>query len=416
MSADTTSPNLAASTPDNYWANLNASGSGTLGLFAPFEPMTSGAVKAILIDAESIEVDIFDENMNLLNPAQEGEAGGTWVVHEGQRYFARLRGADSNFDFSLAFDTPLPVDLDVSDNVVIAVGTNNGDNVALLLGTQTHTLTMAGFTFEFDANIVDTFHLGAGGNTDFDSVRIVGTGLDDVGNVLDTKGTLTSDRYSVTTYTFDSVTFEGGGGSDYTQVFGSTGNDNLQALPQDTTLTTPTQTIQMLGFERVDSYGRGGDDYASMYGTLADDEYYTFDTYEVLRSKSGDMTMRTIGWDRVDAFGRGGNDTAYLYDTAGDDTFWAFEDYSVMVSDHLHAVVKGFEHTEAESKNGGNDTVRFRQIQATDHIFAAGAIATLTGSNRSVWARGFDELDADTHDVEPSIDLRQVDFTWIRQK
>jgi hypothetical protein len=52
---------------------------------------------------------------------------------------------------------------------------------------------------------------------------------------------------------------------------------------------------------------------------------------EVLRSKSGDMTMQTIGWHRVDAFGRGGNDTVYLYDTAGGDTFRAFADYSVPV-------------------------------------------------------------------------------------
>jgi len=408
---------LLASTPDNYWANLNASGGGALGLWVPFEPEVGGAVNAVLIDAESIEVDIFDENMNLLNPAQSNDTDATWIVHEGQRYFARLRGADSNFDFSLAFgDEGLPVDLDVSENVVIAVGTANDDEIELLLGAQTHLLTIAGYTFMFDATIVDTFHIGAGGNNDYDSIRVVGTDLDDEASVLDTKGTFTSSHYSVTTYTFDSVTFEGGGGSDYTQIYGSTGDDTLQAIPQDTTLTTPSQVMQMLDFERVDSYGRGGDDYASMYGTQGDDEYYTFDTYEVLRSKSNSnaMTMRTIGWDRVDAFGRGGNDTAYLYDTAGDDHFYAFADYSVMKSDHLHAVVKGFEHVEAESKNGGNDRAYFQEVVSADHFFAAASIATLTAPSRSVWVGNFDELVLDTGDEEPSEDLREIDFSLVR--
>ena len=104
--------------------------------------------------------------------------------------------------------------------------------------------------------------------------------------VLDNHGTLTSDAYTVNTYTFDSVIFDGQGGNDYTQIFGSLGDDTLQGLPQDSTLTTPDHVMQMLGFERVDSYGRGGDDYASMYGTQGDDSYWTFETYEVLQGEN----------------------------------------------------------------------------------------------------------------------------------
>ena len=82
-----------------------------------------------------------------------------------------------------------------------------------------------------------------------------------------------------------------------------------------------------------------------------------------------------------------------------------------MVSDHLHAVVKGFEHVEAESKNGGNDRVYFRDVVSADHLFAAASIATVTGPSRSVWARNFDELEVDTEDGdEPSLDLRTTDF------
>ena len=398
-----------SSTPDDYWSNLDSTGSGTQGLWVPFEASTAGAVQAILIDAEAIDVDIFDENMNLLNPAQEGDAGGTWVVSEGQRYFARLRGEDANFDFDLAFgdDVNLPITLDMSDNVVIAAGTAGDDDIELILGAQTHLLSIAGYTFEFDATVIDTFHIGAADGND--TVRVIGTDLDDVGNVLDAKGTLTSDAYEVHTYSFDTVIFDGQGGDDYTQIYGSNGDDELQAIPQDSTLTTPTQVMQMLGFERVDSYGRHGNDYAAMYGTQGDDQYLTFDTFEVLQGEN--MKMRTIGWDRVDAFGRGGNDTAHVFDTAGDDHLYVFPAFSVMQSDHLYAVVKDFAHIEADMKNGGNDKVYFKQIATAEHVFANGNIATITGPDRSVWVWNHDELEIDVDaDEDPSFDLGTTQF------
>ena len=400
---------LLSSTPADYWENLDATASGTQGLWVPFEATSSGAVQAILIDAESIDVDIFDENMNLLNPAQEGDAGGTWVVREGQRYFVRLRGDDSNFDFELAFgaDANLPVTLDMSDNVVIAAGTQGDDNIELILGAQTHLLTMAGYTFEFDASVIDTIRIGASSGND--TITVVGTELDDEGYVLDNYGRLTSSAYEVHTYSFDTVIFEGNGGDDYTQIFGSDGDDELQAIPQNSTLTTPTHTMQMLGFERVDSYGRHGNDYAAMYGTQGDDQYLTFDTFEVLQGEN--MKMRTIGWDRVDAFGRGGNDTAHVYDTAGDDHLYVFPEFSVMQSDHLYAVVKDFEQINADMKNGGNDKVYFRQIATAEHVFANGNIATLTGPERSIWVWNHDQLEIDVNANEnPSQDLRNTEF------
>jgi len=383
---------LLSSTPDTYWQNLNASGSGVLGLWVPFEATRGGAVDAILIDAEDIEVDLFDENMRPLNPARIGEDGGTWVVREGEQYFVRLRGDDPRFDLDLGLGDEVDLNIEelrVQDNVVVAVATGGDDQVELVLGEETHLLTMGEYRFEFDATEIDTFHLG--GSNGVNDVRVVGTYLDDTASVLDKRGELVSDAYSVYTYSFDNTTFEGGGGYDYTQIYGSTGSDTLQGLPQDSTLTTPDSMMHMLGFERVDSYGRGGDDYASMYGTDGNDTYYTFDTYEVLTG--GNMSMRTIGWDRVDAFGRGGIDTTRLYDTPDDDHFWSFDNYAVMVSDHLYAVVKGFEDTIAEANKGGNDTLHIRDLSVNEDLNTTDGTTTLSGRNRTVEATGFETED-----------------------
>ncbi len=299
-------------------------------------------------------------------------------------------------------------DIDINGNEVIAVGSLADDEIELVLGDTTHTLTVAGETIEFDAAVIDTFLIGSGNGND--TIRIVGTDLDDVGKVLDNKAELTSNAYRVAAFSFDEVIFEATGGDDYAQIFGSNGDDELQAIPQDSMLTTPTQTMRMLGFERVDSYGRHGNDYAAVYGTQGSDQYVTFPTFEVLQGAN--MTMRTVGWDRVDAFGRGGNDTANLFDTSGEDDLYVFPEFSVLQSDRLYAVVKDFEQVDVKFDNGGHDTVHFNELAAPEHVFANASIATVTGPDRSVWAWDMEKLELNelANSVGPSYDLRTTGF------
>ncbi len=78
-----------------------------------------------------------------------------------------------------------------------------------------------------------------------------------------------------------------------------------------------------------------------------------------------------------------------------------------MQPDHLHAVMKDFEHIEADSTNGGYDKIYFRHLVAGEHVFANANITTATGPQRSVWAWNFDALDLEQRDGnDPSFDLR----------
>ena len=56
---------LLASTPSDYWEGLAVSGSEAL--WVPFEAQSSGAVQALLIETETIDVELFDANMQSLN-------------------------------------------------------------------------------------------------------------------------------------------------------------------------------------------------------------------------------------------------------------------------------------------------------------------------------------------------------------
>ena len=92
-----------------------------------------------------------------------------------------------------------PLSIDVQGNVVIAVGTQGDESIDVFLGEDTHVLAVSGYQVEFDASVIDTIRIGSGyGN---DSVRVVGTDLDDVGNVLDNHGSLISSDYEAVSYT-----------------------------------------------------------------------------------------------------------------------------------------------------------------------------------------------------------------------
>ena len=307
-------------------------------------------------------------------------------------------------------ERPLPdnVTLDGGDTI-IAVGTNGDDVFDLQLGDVTHTLTINGVSTTFDAGAIKWFHLGAGTEAATDTITVTGTSADDRAKVLDKRGSLKSPNYEVYTYTFDNLTFYGGGGDDYAEIFGTVEFDTLQGLPQDTTLQMPDAMTRMLDFARVDTYGRGGDDYAQVYGTEGADDFYTYDGYEVLQGPGHYQV--TKGFFRVDAFGRGGDDLAHLFDTVGDDHMYSFADFVVMQSVTTKSVAKGFEWIETGAVRGGNDTAHIFDISATEHFFASGNTAALSRGDRHVIARDFDTVEVRSKDNEvPSTDIRPVDF------
>jgi|GEM_PF-1482231 len=309
--------------------------------------------------------------------------------------------------FEEIFDYPFQID--VNDNVVIAVGTNGNDDFELHLDDDTHILNINGETFAFDAQVVDTFHLGAGATAAFDQIHVVGSELDDVAHVFGNRGNIRSSAYEVTTYTFDSLTFDGDAGNDQAQIFGSDEYDTLQGLPNDTQLETPDHFFRMLDFERVDSYGRGGNDYAQVYGTIHSDDFYTFDGYEVLHGP--DHYQVTKGFFRVDAYGRDGYDTSHLFDTGGNDHMYAFADYVVMQSSTTKSVAKGFELVETAAVRGGYDVAHLWQVADDEHIYASGNIAAVSQGSRFVVAENFDLVDVRINDnATPSTDINPIDF------
>ena len=303
-----------------------------------------------------------------------------------------------------------PANVTVTGDTVIAVGRPGDDNIVLDLGETTHVLDMNGEIFTFDAAVIDEFHIG--GSSGDNEVSVIGTALDDDGVVFAFNGGIISSDYSVNTYSFQTQNFEGDGGDDYFQAFGSDGDDVLAGLPADSTLTTPAQVYHMTGFERVDAFGRGGNDVASVYGTLQDDDFYAFETHQTLVGPG--MYQVTKGFERVDAFGRAGNDESHGYDGPGDDFFYAFDDYQVLqyASGQLN-VTKGFELSEAFATDSGNDEVRMVNLFSDNHFWGRDIRVAVSGPTRFDFAEGFESVVAEAEDGEtPSNDVDLADIAY----
>ena len=238
----------------------------------------------------------------------------------------------------------------VNDSTVIAVGTLADDQINLQLGDQTHVLDINGITMEFEAAVIDTFHIGgAQGNN---VVTVHGTLAQDHASALADRGSLTSEQYSVYTYSFATTKFNGGGGNDRAQFYGSLEDDIFASFPQESTFTTPDHQFQAVNFDRVDAYGRGGYDNASLYGTLDDDLFFSTQDYTWLRGEG--FLGRTKGFERVDAFGRGGDhDVARVQGSSQRDTYRSNRDLMTITNPHRQNNFKGFEFIVAEKFTSG---------------------------------------------------------------
>lgn len=383
---------------------------GTWSLTSPIEP---GATDTLtFLTPLDVVIPADTELINLAYVSQANEADFDSTPGD-------MDVAEDDAD-SASLLVPPPVvpapSVSVDGNVVIAVATAGDDLVELVMGDNNHVLNISGFTYTYDASVVDTFHIG--GSTGTNSVRVVGTSLDDVASVLGPNGEISTSAYSVNTYSFDATSFDGGGGNDSIQLYGSNEADILSGSHGHSTLITPDHLFDAIGFERVDAFGRDGADFASLVGGAADDDLYVFPTYEVLQD-AGSL-QKTKGFERVDATGGGGGfDHAHVFDTAGDDDFVAFPTHTYLNSGERIVYAGGFDRTDASAVNGGGDDRAsfFDDDSAVDDFVAGIGYAQMSNANYVNRAEGFEQNVATSRggaDSAQLLDLTSADLLYGR--
>ena len=200
---------------------------------------------------------------------------------------------------------------------------NDADNlIDIVLGEQSHVLTVDGEQHEFAADEVREFLLaGRRGN---DEIQVLATGQDDRVVIDGDEAVLQSDTYRV--------------------------------------LVEDTEIVRLLG--------NTGDDRAVIHDSSGDDELHLHSTFATFVA-DGRVTMRVSGFERVEAFAEaGGADLANFYDSAEDDRFVAKPGFSYMVGTTFWNYAKGFEHVEGFYRTGGNDQALFYDSPGDDRLTA----------------------------------------------
>ena len=269
--------------------------------------------------------------------------------------------------------------LSLQNDTVIAVGTDGDDILELRLGETFHTLSLNGVRFEFDAQQVRTFHIG--GSTGEDAIIVRGTKSNDTASVLGDRGEIASSSYSVHTYSFERTTFNGGGGFDTGQLYGSLDDDVFESFPRSYTMLNPENEMHMVDFNRVDGYGRGGNDQAMHYGTNESDIFFSTSEFSIFKGP-GHRT-KTKGFERIDAYGRGGFDIAGLAGSTSDERFISTLHYAYIATSDRKAVAKDFGEVYAFAIAGGTDLAYYYDLTENDRLFPRRGHLLVERANRT---------------------------------
>ncbi len=241
--------------------------------------------------------------------------------------------------------------------------------------------------------------VGASDTWDKYDVIIEGTSGDDVvivttdgtDHTVDVNGTVTV--YPAATY--ETLYFDGAGGTDKIYAYGSDDPDTLVSGPNVSTLDWGSDGVNLtiVDFDRLYAYG-GADDTAEMTGDASGgNRFYAYPVYSIVSNAVS--VNRATGFGTVTALPGGGTDNrAYLYDGTGADVLTATStDATQTWASGEVATASGFDRIYAEGSAG--DTAEITGDSAGgNRMYAYETHTTYTTASSSIKATGFDLVTA----------------------
>ena len=239
--------------------------------------------------------------------------------------------------------------------------------------------------------------VGASDTWDKYDVIIEGTSGDDVvivttdgtDHTVDVNGTVTV--YSAATY--ETLYFNGGGGTDKIYVYGSDDPDALVSGPDVSTLDWGSDGVNLTinDFDRLYAYG-SADDTAEMTGDAAgSNRFYAYPAYSIVSNAVS--VNRATGFGTVTALPGGGTDNrAYLYDGTGADMLTATSsDATQTWATGEVATASGFDRVYVEGSTG--DTAEITGDSAGgNRMYAYETHTIVTTASSFIQVNGFDSV------------------------
>ncbi len=279
-----------------------------------------------------------------------------------------------------------------------------GDDTAVLWGTpqpEVGTLAPGSATLvapTWSASVANTSSIAVFGQGGSDQITFFAAPTArDTFTALPLYATMVGGGYANRAIGFPQVTaLATPGADDLALVFGSPGDDQLDATPTSARLADgASYSIAVRDFGHLlVSAGAGGNDSAVLRGTPAD---------EVFTARPGEATLRgnglwlqTTGFQQVTAQGGGGSDSAWLYGSPGNDIFEAHpaDGWAMLAAGTSSYRAEGFPYVYAISDGQGTDEARLYDSAGNDTLVAQPGDAMLVGPGGLVRASGFGSVTA----------------------
>ena len=276
---------------------------------------------------------------------------------------------------------------------VFVIGRADDNDMQLLLGLETHRLTVDDMEYTFDANTVTQFQVaGAGGD---DELQVIGTSLDDRVLVEAEGAEIRSSQYRVVVESFETIRLLGNSGDDSARILDSPGDDDLFMHSTFSAYVAAAGPVMKIsGFESVEALASGGNDHVRFYDSAASERFNGRDGFSFMVGDTFSNLAR--GFERVDAFYRtGGDDEAILRGSSGDDELIASPDEVVFNVAGTVQVIHDFPVTRAFAE-GGNDIASLTgQAGVNDIVVGDPETVFLRTPDVAVnFAVGFDRVEA----------------------
>jgi len=278
--------------------------------------------------------------------------------------------------------------LDLTDGIVLRSG-----------GNEYRFETSGSSPFENDSEFaMSPLVIDVGGGAD--SLQIIGSNQAErlvmyPGSAHGNKSTLSTNQFQIELRGVESVTFEGGGGSDRATLYDSSGDDTLRSGPNQADLSGVGFQFDVKDVSKIFVHATaGGYDTALMSDSAGDDTLAVKPQFTSLRSD--DTFQAAYGFERVFAYATaGGHDNAALYDSAGDDTMNVSAARSIITGPGYQINARGFESVEAFAINGGIDTANIYADEAENQWHRAPDRLQWTGQDGTTRiARQFERVQA----------------------
>ncbi len=336
-----------------------------------------------------VTLELYDAQMNRIGIAdsQTGELRLDVGAAEGQMFYLRAIGDAAQLDIAV-----LNL-IQQSDARLSIFGTAGNDHVAMQIGDQVQ-VRIAGVEYEFDASELDV-------------VRLVGmTGSDTLQLTTDTEMQQVDFRVGrtdvdlgtldIVAFGFENVSADAVAGVVQARFHDSVGDDQFSsnaamARMSGTGFVHTLRGLNAGGESTVIAFSDAGSDSATLFGTAGDDRMNALADRTIVKAGIDKWVLKSFEDLSVD--GRGGHDVAVLHDTAGDDVFQLRPGSATVHAAGRSISASGFESVHAFASSGF-DRVRFFD-SAGDDLFAANSDGyRMAGSGFVHSARGFDVFSA----------------------